>query len=163
MKNGHQAIFSDTLAEKWLVLPKVARHTLEQTTQRGVRTISNPSLSRQFRTNDRQLQYKRLRHEVFTDTMQAKTKYRCGELYTQVYATGFHWLQAHPKTKKSDAHETLSLVFQRDGVPPRMIMDGSKEKPWAGLKRNARMMIVTSNRPTPTPRGKMKLKVPSRS
>jgi hypothetical protein len=54
-KNGHQAINPDTLTEKWLVLPEVAGRTLERTTQRGVRTISNPSLSRRFRTNDRQL------------------------------------------------------------------------------------------------------------
>ena len=60
--------------------------------------------------------------------MMAKTKSQCGELYTQVYTTGFHWSRAHPMKKKSDAHETLSLVFQRDGVPPRMIMDGSKEQ-----------------------------------
>jgi hypothetical protein len=29
---------------------------------------------------------------------------------------------------KSDAHDSLSLLFQRDGVPPKMIMDGSKEQ-----------------------------------
>jgi hypothetical protein len=55
------------LTDKWLVSPEVARRTLERTTQRGVRTISHPSLSRRFRTNDRQLRYKRLRHDVFTD------------------------------------------------------------------------------------------------
>jgi hypothetical protein len=29
---------------------------------------------------------------------------------------------------KGDAHETLSLVFQRDGVPPTMVTDDSKEQ-----------------------------------
>ena len=135
VKNGHRAINSDMLAEKWLVSPEVARRTLERTTQRGVRTISNPSLSRRFRTNDRQLRYKRLRHDCFTDTMMAKTKSRRGEVYTQVYATGFHWSRAYPMKKKSDAHETLSLVFQRDGVPPRMIMDGSKEQTQGRFKK----------------------------
>ena len=28
--------------------------------------------------------------------------------------------------RKEDAHETLSLLFKRDGVPPKMVMDGSK-------------------------------------
>ena len=28
--------------------------------------------------------------------------------------------------KKGDAHETLSLFFNRDGVPPNMVMDVSK-------------------------------------
>ena len=30
--------------------------------------------------------------------------------------------------KKSQAHEGLSLLFQRDGVPPAFIVDGSKEQ-----------------------------------
>jgi hypothetical protein len=55
VKNGHQAINSDTLAEKWLVSPEVARRTLKRTTRRRVWTISNPSLSQRFRTNARQL------------------------------------------------------------------------------------------------------------
>ena len=29
---------------------------------------------------------------------------------------------------KSDAHKTVSLLFQRDGVPLDIIMDGSKEQ-----------------------------------
>ena len=29
---------------------------------------------------------------------------------------------------KSDAHDSLSLLFQRNGVPPKMIMNGSKEQ-----------------------------------
>jgi hypothetical protein len=45
VKNGHHAINYELLAEKWLVLMDVAKRTLEQTTQRGVRTISHPSLA----------------------------------------------------------------------------------------------------------------------
>jgi hypothetical protein len=30
--------------------------------------------------------------------------------------------------KKSDAHEGLTLLVQRDGVPPVIIMDGAKEQ-----------------------------------
>jgi hypothetical protein len=30
-------------------------------------------------------------------------------------------------TRKGEAHETLSLLFHRDGVPPTMVLDGSKE------------------------------------
>jgi hypothetical protein len=31
-------------------------------------------------------------------------------------------------TRKGAAHETLSLLFHRDGVPPTMVLDGSKEQ-----------------------------------
>ena len=133
--NSRRAIGHELLADKWMVSPEVARRTLERTTQRGVRTISHPSLSRRFRTNDRQLRYKRLRHDVFTDTMQSKYKSRRGELYSQVYTTGFHWCRAHPMKLKSDAHDSLSLLFQRDGVPPKMIMDGSKEQTLGRFKK----------------------------
>ena len=30
--------------------------------------------------------------------------------------------------KKGEAHKTLSMVFKRDGVPPCMILDNSKEQ-----------------------------------
>ena len=36
---------------------------------------------------------------------------------------------------KSDAHDSLSLLFQRDGVPPKMIMDGSKEQTLGQFKK----------------------------
>ncbi len=44
----------------------------------------------------------------------------------QAYATSFGWARAHPMKLKGDAHETLSLVFQRNGVPPTMVTNDSK-------------------------------------
>ncbi len=46
----------------------------------------------------------------------------------QAYATSFSWARAHPMKRKEDAHETLSLVFQRNGVPPTMVPNDSKEQ-----------------------------------
>jgi hypothetical protein len=46
----------------------------------------------------------------------------------QAYATSFGWARAHPMKHKGDAHETLPLVFQRNGVPPTMVTNESKEK-----------------------------------
>ena len=37
--------------------------------------------------------------------------------------------------KKSEAHKTLSLIFKRDGVSPKMIMDGSMEQMNADFKK----------------------------
>jgi len=133
--NSHRSIGHELLADKWMVSLEVAHCTLERTTQRGVRTISHQSLSRRFRKNDRQLRYKQLRHDVFTDTMQTKYKSRRGELYSQVYMTGFHWCRAHPMKLKSDAHDLLLLLFQHDGVPPKMIMDGSREQTLGRFKK----------------------------
>ena len=44
--------------------------------------------------------------------------------------------------KKSKAHEGLTLLAHRDGIPPAIMMDGSKEQtmgefPWPGNSRQA--------------------------
>jgi len=39
---------------------------------------------------------------------------------------------------RKDAHETLSMMFKRDGVPPRLIVDGSKEQTLSQFKRKCR-------------------------
>ncbi len=38
-------------------------------------------------------------------------------------------------TRKGEAHETLSLLFYRDGVPPTMVFDGFKEQCQRDFKR----------------------------
>jgi len=40
-----------------------------------------------------------------------------------IYTTSFGWCCAFPMQQKGEAHESLSLLFQRDGVPPSMIVD----------------------------------------
>jgi len=62
--NGHirsrnvAPIDPQTLAARWMISPDRAKHTVVMTTQRGVRTCLNPTLSRHFPTNDRMLRYK---------------------------------------------------------------------------------------------------------
>jgi hypothetical protein len=41
-------------------------------------------------------------------------------------------------TRKGEAHETLSLLFHRDGVPPTMVLDGLKEQIKGDFKRKLR-------------------------
>ena len=125
---GWRAIDADALAEKWMVTPEIARKTLSRTTRRGIRTSAHSSMSRRFRTNDRQMRYKRLRHNMFTDTMKASVPSRSRDLYAQVFVTGFRWARAYPMQKKSDAVHALDLLLHREGAPQKMIMDGSKEQ-----------------------------------
>ena len=58
--------------------------------------------------------------------MQAVTVSRRGNWYAQVYSTEFGWSIEHPMKRKGYAHETLSLFFKRDGVPYKIVIDGSK-------------------------------------
>ena len=70
--------------------------------------------------------------------MFAGTASKQGNKCAQAYATSFGWSRAYPLTKKGDAHESLSLLFHRDGVPPTMILDGSKEQTLGVFKRKLR-------------------------
>jgi len=85
-------------------------------------------MSRRFRTNDRHMRFKRLRHNMYTNTMKASVPSRSKDLYAQVFVTGFRWARAFPMKKKSDAVHALDLLLHRDGAPEKMIMDGSKEQ-----------------------------------
>ena len=38
--------------------------------------------------------------------------------------------------RKGNAHENLHLLFKEDGVPPKKVMDGSKEKPLGLFRKN---------------------------
>ncbi len=94
----------------------------------GICTCLNPTLAPQFLTNDKMLCHMRLPHIIFTDTLITGTTTQSGNKSFQIYATSFGWAKAHPILRKSEAHEILSLLFQRDGVPPTMVFDGSKEQ-----------------------------------
>ena len=95
----------------------------------------HPYLSCRFRKNDRQLRYRRLRHDVFGDTLLAGTKSKRGNKCAKVFVTKFGWSRAFSMDKKGDAHDALSLLFRWDGVPPKMIFEGSKEQTLGVFKR----------------------------
>jgi hypothetical protein len=56
---------AERLAKNWGISLDSTKQTLKVTTQRGVRTTANPSLSRRFWTNDRQLRHCRLRCDMY--------------------------------------------------------------------------------------------------
>ena len=102
---------AELLAKRWGIDQRKALNTVRMTTQRGVRTVLHPSLSKRYPTNDRMLRYKRLPHPVFTDTMFAGRKSAQGNKCAQVFCTQYGWTRVHPMKSKSEAHEALSLVF----------------------------------------------------
>jgi hypothetical protein len=58
-----------TLAKKWGIGIEAAKRTRLVTTQRGIRRMVHPSLTKRYKTNDRQLRYRRLPVTMNTDTM----------------------------------------------------------------------------------------------
>ena len=119
----------EDLVKRWGISLEVAKRTLLATTQRSLRSTLHPHLSRRYGTNDRGIRYNRLSDDVYTDTMKASVKswMRCN-VYAQVYVTRNGFSRIYPMQKKSQAHETLSIFGQREGVPPNIVMDNAKEQ-----------------------------------
>ena len=122
-----QMVDALTLAKRWNIPLDSAKTTVLATTQRGVRHVTNPSIMRRFQTNDRMLRYNILTHPLFTDTLLAGTASQRCHNFAQVFVTSYGWSRTIPMTKKSDTPFSLGRLFRHEGVPPEMIMDGSKE------------------------------------
>ena len=128
----------ERLAKTWYISIDKAKRTLNVTTQRGIRSIANLMMSRQYLTNNRQLRYQRLRADVFNDTFISGVMSKASNKYAQVFGTSFHWSRCFPMKKKSEAPEALALLFKRDGVPNNMIVDRSMEQTQGGFKNKCR-------------------------
>jgi hypothetical protein len=60
---------AETLAKNWGIEIESAKMTCLVTTQRGIRRMIHPILIKRYKTNDRQLRYRRLPVTRFTDAM----------------------------------------------------------------------------------------------
>ena len=106
------------LARRWMILVDRAKRTVKKTSQCGIRKVLHPGSSICRPTNDRMLRYPRFPYDVFTDTIIAGTISKCGNKYSQVFGMSFGWNRSYPMATKVQAHEDLSFLFKRDGVPP---------------------------------------------
>jgi hypothetical protein len=88
----------------------------------------HPSLTKRYKTNDRQLRYRRLPVTMNTDTMFSTILSRQKNKAAQICCTDFGFVRVFPLKKEKEAHEALSLLFHRDGVPNVMVMDGAKSQ-----------------------------------
>jgi hypothetical protein len=115
-----------TLATKWGIGLEEAKSTRLVTTQRGIRRMIHPSLTKRHKTNDRQLRYRHFPVTMYTDTMFSTILSRQNNKAAQIFCTDFGFVRAFPLKKENKAHEALSLLFHRDLVPNDMVVDGSK-------------------------------------
>jgi hypothetical protein len=124
-----------TLANNWGVGIEAAKRTHLMTTQRGIRRMIHPCLTKWYKTNDRQLRYSRLPVTMFTDTMYSTILSRQQNKAAQIFCTDFGFVRAFPMKLESEAHEAFSLLFHRDGVPNVMVMDGAKAQTEGEFRR----------------------------
>ena len=119
---------SETLAKCWNIDLGKAKKTVTQTTQHGVQICLHPTLGRQYLTNDQMLRYKHITDPVYADTFKSGIVYTQENKYGQAYCFRYGCIRFHPTAQKTEADDTLSLMFKCDGVPPKMIVDTSKKK-----------------------------------
>jgi hypothetical protein len=117
---------SATLDKNWRVGIEAAKRTRLVTTQRRIRRMIHPSLMKRYKTNDRQLRYRRLSVTMLTDTMYSTICSRQHKKAVQVFCTDFGFVRAFPMKFESKAHEALFLLFHRDGLPNVMVMNVAK-------------------------------------
>lgn len=100
------------------------KQTLKVTKQRGIRNAANPSPSRRFRTNGCQL-----RHPLDAKTVTSKRVNKCA----QIPRNKIRLARCLSLKTKSEAHEVVSTLFAREGVPNAMVMDRAKEQTLGGF------------------------------
>jgi hypothetical protein len=62
-----------TLAKNWGIGIEASKRTRLVTTQRGIRRMIHPSFTKKYKTNDRQLRYRRLPVTMYTDTRRPRS------------------------------------------------------------------------------------------
>ena len=118
---------SETLSKRWKIDLGKANNTETRTTHCRVKICLHPMMGLQYPMNDQMLRYKRIPDPVFSDTLKVGNKYKRGNVYGQAYCTSYGWRYCNHMQKKSEAHDTLFIIFKRDGVPPKMVVENSKE------------------------------------
>lgn len=118
----------EELAKRWHISLEVAKRTIENTTQKGVRDYTNMTGTRRLRHLTQQLAYRPINAVCYTDTMFAQVpsltnKYTCA----QIYCTEFDWTKVYPIRSKADAHLTLDLLHHQVGAFKVMIPDNARE------------------------------------
>jgi hypothetical protein len=127
-----------TLANNWGIGIEASKGMRLVTNPRRIKRMIHPSLTKRFKTNDRQLRYHCLHVTCYTDTMYSTIKSRTGNKASQVFSTGDGWRRAVPMKKEKEAHEALSLIFHRDGVPNVMVMDDTNAQVEGEFRRKLR-------------------------
>jgi hypothetical protein len=103
-----------TLARNWGIGLEAAKRTHLVNTQRGIRRMIHPSLTKRYKTNDRQLRYPLLPVTIYTDTIYSTILSRQMNKVAQIFCNDFGFVRAFPLKKEKEAQEALSLLFHRD-------------------------------------------------
>ena len=107
------------LSKIWRISHEDAQRTIDVTTQTFTRT-DDPTLSRNYSTNDRRLRYKRIKDYFFMDTFFATKKGgQSSRSHTccQLFVTDKGFIYVVPMKKKSDLLHAIKQFAKEIGAP----------------------------------------------
>lgn len=125
-----RGIEPQTLAKVWRISVDDAKRTLDITTQGAVR-VHDPTLVRNFTTNDRMLRYKRIHEYFFMDTFFATKrggKSSRGHTCCQLFVSDKGFVYVVPMRQKSDVLQAVKQFAKEIGAPDAIISDSAREQ-----------------------------------
>ena len=124
-----KGIRPERLAKVFKIDIPTAKRTIAITTQR-IKRVKDPSLNKEFATNDRPLRYNRINDHFYMDTLiSAKKggKSKRGNTCMQLFVTDKGYVFVVAMAKRSDAHKAVKLFLKRVGAPEAIVCDGARE------------------------------------
>ena len=125
------------LAKIWRISHEDAQRTIDVTTQTSTRT-DDPTLSRNYSTNDRMLRYKRIKDYFFMDTFFATKKggqSSRGHTCCQLFVTDKEFIYVVPMKKKSEVLLAIKQFAKEIGAPDSFVADMSGEQMSSEVKK----------------------------
>lgn len=122
---------------RWGIGIHTAQRTFSNTTQLGVRDFSYSTGSKRLKHTAYQLKHRRLRADVYTDTMFLEVKSLGQNTCGQVFVTDFNWTAFYPLQQKADAHLALESVVDDYGIFNSIIPDNAPELTRGQFKKTA--------------------------
>ncbi len=122
-------ITAEQLSKTWKIDMDAAERTIDITSQHNQRS-DNPTLSRNYGTNDRMLRYKRIHEYFFMDTFFATSKAgksSRGNSCCQLFVTDKGFVYVVPMRSKIDVLEAVMQFAKEIGSPAAIILDSDAE------------------------------------
>jgi hypothetical protein len=133
------------LSKTWRIDLETAKRTLDITSQKSIRK-ENPTLSRNYGTNDRMLRYKRINEYFFMDTFFATKKAgksSRGHTCCQLFVTDKGFVYVVPMKSKSEVLQAVKQFPKEIGAPDAIISDAAGEQSSQKLRKFCSEMGTT--------------------
>jgi hypothetical protein len=132
-----QRATAEHLSKIWRVDIDTAKRTLDVTTQHR-QHVPNPTLAKNYTTNDRMLRFKRIKElfviNTFFATKKAGKSSR-GHICCQLFETDKGFLYMVPMKSKSEVILALTHFTIEIGAPDAIISDSASQKESQDIKR----------------------------